>query len=1064
MPQKRKSSLYFLFFKRFLYSVFLFLVLTWLILPWIIRFPALQELLRTKIAKFLNPTFTFSSVTLSHFGEIVFLQVSYELPMQEKILALSSPRIKLSRYLSDEPQVEVYDFLAKKGSFNLASAGRGTIIFPNGLQEPTISLRLEQSFLDLEAMDFLFAKNKEKESDATVFPNIVEVSVHDSRMRFPGIDHEFHWHGSLQSLGEKEKKNCDVILTPMDHPSQQLQIHIRFDPFPSTVNILQATGKSFSVASTQSFPFKGIIDGHFFFDQIRQNQYEFKIASGIQDVSTEITDGFSIRLPQSQIVASALTTNLFTLRTATAEIQHSSFELQHQEKWNIPAGYASFSYTSPIDAEENVSGLWNIEPYGTFHFSSNRLLTAATQPLKVTFAVQDFSLHRLPTLLPESYTTTVTPLRGLWSAKGELSENIQNEIQYTASSHVEKGSYQSDSVRITNLAATAHLEGNTTEHRGTVQGNGSLSFAIDTEREFQVETVELKTNYQYNNDNEKYNIQVNEGKSSILPSFQGEYDSTGRIAFEGILPLDTQLKPILSQIIPHITREIEGSGDLHISIQGEPETYQVEMSCPELVVYSFDRDPAFGVQLQQLNIQSRFEKELQHTVVHSTIQAGSPYFSYDGNDCEWPGKSIILDSTLPFDSPRMNQISVHPPGGGTVHIKQQAERIEIRFADLDLKTFVFPLVNRFLLEKEEFDKEEDWTIDGKMNGWVTIHTKEGEHHSKGVITFHQVHVSYQGNISCEIKNAEIAIPFSYPLAFPELPQQEIRFSAKSIRLDQETYSNLSARIPIDETAITFPEQISLSLFGGLWQWRNIQIKNWQTSKPELSGSVKIENMQILAEKKESSKQSKRGTLSGEIRQIVVSEDLLSVSGELRIHMFDGLFLIRSLFLQYPFTDYQVIGFDGEMENIDLESLTDYFHFGHMTGVISGKLQNIQVIVPSGGSNELPTPIHFDIKVQSVMKGDGTISKETLGKIVDLGQTPGLAKDMIQRDAYRYSALGLRAKLDGDNLQLYGTLKNNYFLAPSSSLFANKISITLAKPDDIIPFRQFWNRLRSQIQE
>ena len=104
-----------------------------------------------------------------------------------------------------------------------------------------------------------------------------------------------------------------------------------------------------------------------------------------------------------------------------------------------------------------------------------------------------------------------------------------------------------------------------------------------------------------------------------------------------------------------------------------------------------------------------------------------------------------------------------------------------------------------------------------------------------------------------------------------------------------------------------------------------------------------------------------------------------------------------------------------------------------------------------------------------------VSKDTLQKIINLGESSGLKKLVADRDMYLFSKLGLHAKLDGNDLRLYGTLRDNLFLETNevnvavrrlfnpSEWFAIPVNINLAKPEDVIPFDRLWQRLMSQIE-
>ncbi|MGC9330169.1 MAG: hypothetical protein ACP5I1_21210, partial [Candidatus Hinthialibacter sp.] len=159
---------------------------------------------------------------------------------------------------------------------------------------------------------------------------------------------------------------------------------------------------------------------------------------------------------------------------------------------------------------------------------------------------------------------------------------------------------------------------------------------------------------------------------------------------------------------------------------------------------------------------------------------------------------------------------------------------------------------------------------------------------------------------------------------------------------------------------------------------------------------------------------------------------------------------------------KLIGFSADMEQIDLEKLAAYFQYGYITGILSGRMHNVQVIVPPPGSGEWIMPNSLEIELISDPEKEGVISRDTLLNILELSEKTDLDLDQVRITRFGYSQIGLRIIQDQTRLQLVGLLKDDMFIAPSKKLFAHKISLRLPDSKKTLDFFDFWERLLNQI--
>jgi hypothetical protein len=1009
---------------------------------------------------------TFHSFQTDLLGAFSLLHPQMTFSMDNQSINIQASRLRLSNYLFDCPSVDIDDLQMSMQHKTILSASYGAVIFPQGWKEPIIKIDSDRLSLDLDPLPSIPASNTRENASATSFPDVEEIRIHNARVRFPAGFGEFHWQGSLHSLPAKNEKRCSLLFTSPHDRSQQISLSAHFQPFPYQADIVQATIDRYFLSLMEPIPFSAILDGNLMLENDQNGMYDIRFDSKLLQFNAAMPNATTLSIPQTDVAFAGQWQDAIIPFAATAEIRHTSFVYRQSENWNLPSGISLFHMNFDDLSEPQFAGWWKSDALGEFHFASTGIPFSASTPLTVEFQIQETPLQAFFSHFPASYSNRITNAKGIVAGSGALDCLGSNVAKYNAQIQLSDGNWKSNHVSIAKSMVSSRIEGNSNSLSADLRLQGVVSVPFNDISALQFENVDIKAKLSYNINQDSYKIQFTNADSSLLRSVSGQYGSDGQWKFLGTLPLDEKLPAILADLIPGMAREVEGSGTLALSCQTTRDGIRATAACPEIVVYSFDQDPAWGIQAQNLHLEMQTKStDNSSTRLAATIRADSPFLSFNGQSCEWPGSSLFFESTWETSPNAKKSLRGIPPGGGSIAIEQTENQIyQIHLHDLDLRTFCQPLIEHFLFEKEESNEEQSWNAEGKLDAWIHLDQTEELMQVKGIVTIHDADFTYSDSPHCLIRGATLTIPIAYPLTFASLPEHKIEFNAKSITLDGVAYPPIALSLPIDATSIRFPDRIVHTLFGGELEWNHMRILHWQTAKPEAHGNLVIHNMDISQDQLHFSALPKRGALSGTIEQIIASQDLVSVSGALNLFVFGGRIGIYSFFIKYPFTDFTIAGMDGFCENIDLEPLTEYFNFGQMSGVISGKMANMEVIVPPPGSTDLPQPIRFDIDLKSVKKGNGGISQETLAKIVDLGQTPGLARDMIQRKRYEYSQLGLRAILHGDDLQLYGTLKDNYFLAPSSNWFANKIAITLSAPGDVIPFRDFWNRLLSQMEE
>jgi len=175
-----------------------------------------------------------------------------------------------------------------------------------------------------------------------------------------------------------------------------------------------------------------------------------------------------------------------------------------------------------------------------------------------------------------------------------------------------------------------------------------------------------------------------------------------------------------------------------------------------------------------------------------------------------------------------------------------------------------------------------------------------------------------------------------------------------------------------------------------------------------------------------------GKLSGVIPRVSYAQQQIVVDGALKVKLFEGITTIRDLHLDKPFGALPQLHANIEMKGLNLETLTQTFDFGKITGKLDGRLANFRL------SNW--QPVHFDAKF-ATPEGDKSRRKISQKAVDNLSQIGGGATGILQRSFLRffedfsYQRLGLSCKLRNEICEMSGVgeAKQGYYIVKGGGL-------------------------------
>ncbi len=217
--------------------------------------------------------------------------------------------------------------------------------------------------------------------------------------------------------------------------------------------------------------------------------------------------------------------------------------------------------------------------------------------------------------------------------------------------------------------------------------------------------------------------------------------------------------------------------------------------------------------------------------------------------------------------------------------------------------------------------------------------------------------------------------------------------------------------------ISLLKGIDVPLLGGSMQIKKF---DWQAGKengPKVAFSGKMDNISLEQLTTTLGMRELSGNLSGDIPGVHFEDGKLTLEGGLKIKLFDGEININKLAMSGVMSDFPQFYSDIEIDNLDLDLLTQKFEFGGMKGRLSGYVNNLYM------ENWQPVQFYAWLGTPEDDDSPHQISQKAVENLASIGG--GGAVDLISRtflglfDNFDYDAIGLGCYLNNGVCQLMG---------------------------------------------
>ncbi|MET0582572.1 MAG: hypothetical protein ABWZ08_11460 [Pseudoxanthomonas sp.] len=247
----------------------------------------------------------------------------------------------------------------------------------------------------------------------------------------------------------------------------------------------------------------------------------------------------------------------------------------------------------------------------------------------------------------------------------------------------------------------------------------------------------------------------------------------------------------------------------------------------------------------------------------------------------------------------------------------------------------------------------------------------------------------------------------------------------------------AAQLPLDsgQGVIGLRRAVTVPMLGGGLKFEDINLRPPAGERGlEFDFGLTVEGLDVAQLAKAMDWPAFKGRLDGRIPKASYANDRLEFEGNLVTHMFDGTVQVSGLAMERPFGTAPTLSADIEMDDMNLQSLTEVFGFGEITGALDGSIRNLRLV--DWNAEGFDADLHTD----PTWKGKRRISQRAVQDLSSVGGAGGLG-DSLQAQALKlfddfgYRRIGISCKLAEEVCEMdgLGSAGNGFIIVEGSGL-------------------------------
>jgi hypothetical protein len=233
------------------------------------------------------------------------------------------------------------------------------------------------------------------------------------------------------------------------------------------------------------------------------------------------------------------------------------------------------------------------------------------------------------------------------------------------------------------------------------------------------------------------------------------------------------------------------------------------------------------------------------------------------------------------------------------------------------------------------------------------------------------------------------------------------------------------------------------------------VLSWPAGLPTLEAGLTIKGVALSAFSPTSLVE---GSVQGDLGRVRLDPRRGTGPGNLTARVFDGWVEVRDWVMDQPFSADRRLQTTVVFDYINLEKVTRLFSFGHISGYVQGRVDDLVI------QGNLPERFHLTLKTREVEGSAKRINIKAVENVSLLGtgfEEPGEWQKGINRwfQDYAYEEIGLSCRLANDIFTLRGTIGAGgiEYLVKSPGLYG--IDVINRNPENAISFSDMLERLK-----
>ena len=311
-----------------------------------------------------------------------------------------------------------------------------------------------------------------------------------------------------------------------------------------------------------------------------------------------------------------------------------------------------------------------------------------------------------------------------------------------------------------------------------------------------------------------------------------------------------------------------------------------------------------------------------------------------------------------------------------------------------------------------------------------------------------------------LEGLDLSLPIRYGTLPDEQPKSPLdgRLEIREVRVPFLPEQPL--RLPLEAlpNRIRVPGPTGIDIPGGTLRLGPLDLEHDPVEGLSMETSLRLEDADLQPLLSRVWDKSPEGRISGELTSIRYRDGRLTSRGAMQARVFDGRASVENLGASGLFTAAPTFRLDARWSGLDLEEMTAGTAFGRVTGILQGRLNNLQIAYGQ--------PQRFDLLMETVPREgvEQRISVKAVDNIAQIGGggspfagLAGLFTSFFRE--FPYERIGVHAVLENDVFQINGTIHEDgtEYMVKRSGI--SGVDVVNQNPDNRIRFKDMVKRIQ-----